>query len=110
MQFKTCKLFDKTFEKYRSNKSVPQKFKEFIRTKSDDPHAKFGSSDYAFTKTSNMPGYWHAKLTFDISLVYKIVGDVCYLYGLFSHDDLGTGQPANIAKQKSNREKFDNAF
>ena len=39
---------------------------------------------------------------------YKISGNVLYMYGVFSHDDLGIGQPANKNKQKSMGDKFNN--
>lgn len=99
LMFKTCKIFQKTFEK--SSQQVKTKFKDFINQKSDDPMKPFGSSDYGFRNDGHFRGLKHAKLTFDVSIVYRIESNICYLYGVFSHDELGTGQPANISKQKS---------
>jgi hypothetical protein len=43
-----------------------------------------------------------------MSLVYRFANGVFYLYGIFSHRDLGTGTPANMQKQKQAGQKFDN--
>lgn len=97
MIFKTCKLYEKTLSK--QDKLIKNKLKEFMTLKVGDPRAKFGSSDYAFSSSGNFAGLWHAKLSFDNSIVYKIEDDVCYLYGIFSHDESGTGQPPNKNRQ-----------
>jgi len=103
--FKKCKLFDKTFGK--ATKQVQAKFKEFVNWKKDHPTEKFGSSDYPFTGSGNFSGFWHAKLSFDVSVIYKVEKNIVYLYGVFSHDESGTGQPANKNKQVSLRAKLD---
>lgn len=104
--FKKCKLFDKTFSK--AQQPVKNKFKEFVKWKEAHPHEKFGGSDYPFVSAGALQGYWHAKLNFDVSIIYRVEKDVVYLYGVFSHDDAGTGQPANINKQQSLKSKLDN--
>jgi mRNA-degrading endonuclease YafQ of YafQ-DinJ toxin-antitoxin module len=103
--FKKCKLFDKTFSK--ANQQVKSKFKDFLKWKEQNPLEKFGSSDYPFSGAGNLQGYWHAKLTFDVSIIYRQEKGVIYLYGVFSHDDIGTGQPSNITKQKQTKVKLD---
>lgn len=105
MIFKKCKLFDKTFSKV--TKQVQNKFKEFVNWKKDHPTEKFGGSDYPFLKSGNFSGFWHAKLSFDVSVIYKVEKNTIFLFGVFSHDDSGTGQPANINRQVSLRSKFD---
>lgn len=92
-------------------KATPQiraKDKEFRDAKLADPQAPFGSSDKPFSKSGNYSGFSHAHLNHDLSIVYKIDGNKMYLYGIFSHDDLGTGTPANINKQKSMGSSFVN--
>ena len=44
----------------------------------------------------------HAHLTHDISILYTMQGQppLIKLYGIFSHDELGTGQPPKIKDQK----------
>lgn len=106
MIFKTCKLYEKTLSK--QDKLIKSKLKDFMAAKSSNPRAKFGSSDYAFSSTGNFAGLWHAKLSFDNSIVYKIEGDVCYLYGVFSHDESGTGTPPNKNKQTALGTKLKN--
>ena len=112
IKVRTCKLFKKTAEAYTKTKQVKEKLADFIRTKTENPQAQFGSKDRPFTREGNLSGYWHAGLNFDVSVIYKIGATngekTLDLYGVFSHDELGTGQPANIKRQKSNAEKFDN--
>ncbi len=102
--FKKSKLFNKTFEK--QDKLTKSKFADFAKFKGENPLQQFGKSDYAFRNNGHFAGLWHAKLTFDKSIVYKHEAGTIYLYGIFSHDDLGTGQPANISKQRSMGEKL----
>jgi len=104
--FKRSKLFNKTFEKIEQQ--VKKKFADFIDWKTKNPTQPFGGSDYAFSNRSALAGYWHAHLTRDMSLVYRFENGVFYLYGIFSHRDLGTGTPPNLQKQKQSGQKFDN--
>lgn len=108
VKFRTCKLFQKTFANYKNNKQVVNKFKEFVARKEQNPDEGFGSKDYSFGRKGNLSGYYHAGLTFDVSLIYNREGDTINLFGLFSHDESGTGQPANINKQQSLKTKLDN--
>jgi len=67
--------------------------------------AVFGQNDKAFMSGGHyskaVPGLRKAHLNLDISIVYKINGNIMYLYGFYKHDELGTGQPPNINKQSS---------
>lgn len=102
---KTCPLFVKThFEKTRSYPMVGKKFEDFKAYKMENPMAPFGNSDKNFTSYGNFKGLKHVHLTPDISLVYELSGNkpmIMKLYGIFSHDELGTGQPPSIRKQQS---------
>lgn len=104
--FKRSKLFNKTFEK--TEQQVKKKFADFVDWKSKNPTQPFGGSDYAFSSKSVLGGYWHAHLTRDMSLIYRFENGVFYLYGIFSHRDLGTGTPPNPQKQKQAVQKLDN--
>lgn len=55
-----------------------------------------------------VPGIAHYHITQDLSLVYRIEGDTTYLYGIYSHADMGTGNAAKINKQKSAAIRFSN--
>ncbi len=85
--------------------AIRKKLRDFMELKRNNPTAPFGGSDKSFSSdgiyNSVIPGLRHAHITFDLSIVYKIVGKQIYLYGLFTHDDLGTGQPRNINRQKN---------
>ena len=84
------------------------KFGEFINTKTANPMQQFGGSDTSFTSGGHLaqaiPKLRHAHLNSDVSIVYKIHGNnptFIDLYGLFSHAELGTGNPAKPKKQKN---------
>lgn len=111
--FRRSPLYKETYlARVLPNPSIKKKFRDFMEIKRRDPNQSFGSSDKPFTPKGNfanaVPGLKHAHLTFDLSIVYKVVGTQIFLYGFFTHDDLGTGQPPNINKQKSNAVKFAN--
>jgi len=107
VEFQVCDLFVKTL---KANPQVVKTFMQFKAAKATNPTAAFGSSDYPF-RHSFLKGYIHAKLTFDVSIIYSISGGdskVIKLYGIFSHDDSGTGQPPNLNRQQSLGKKLGN--
>lgn len=91
---------------------VKNKFRDFMEVKRVNPNQPFGASDKPFRSSGNftsaVPGLRHAHITFDLSIVYRVEGNQVFLYGFFTHDDLGTGQPANINRQKSSAARFSN--
>lgn len=99
-------LYDATYlVKVHPFPAIRKKFRDFMELKRQNPNAPFGSSDKTFSSdgifTSMIPGLRHAHITFDLSIVYRIVGKQVYLYGFFTHDDLGTGQPRSPNRQRS---------
>lgn len=111
--FKRLPLYTKTYnEKVLPNSALRKKFRDFMELKRNDPYASFGSSDKPFAAKASfqnaVPGLKHAHITYDISIVYRVEGNVIYLYGFFTHDELGTGQPANQNRQKSMSARFAN--
>lgn len=112
VQFRTCTMFR---DSLAAHKELFPKLEEFRKTKAQNPIAKFGGRDYPFTGAgvfaSEVPGLAHAHLTQDISVVYRVHSKnptLVDIYGLYSHAELGTGQPANIKKQKSMGRRFAN--
>ena len=88
--------------------NILQKIDEFRKVKSENPIANFGSNDGPFISDGiykrYLPKARKAKLSNDMSIVYELSGvdpKIIYLYGVFTHANLGTGQPANFHKQKS---------
>jgi hypothetical protein len=83
-----------------------------MEIKRANPNGSFGSSDKPFVQkgviAGHVPGLKHAHLTHDLSLVYKVEQNQVFLYGFFTHDELGTGQPASIQRQKSTGQRFSN--
>lgn len=107
-KFRYCELFKTTL---KSHPGVIEAFKKFVQLKSADPMAQYGAKDRHFSGEGNLPGYIHAGLTNDISLIYKRSGKnptIIDLYAVLSHDELGTGQPPNMKRQKSNSKQFGN--
>lgn len=104
--------YDDTLAEYPQ---LIDKLGEFLRAKVGDFNTRFGASDKPFASGGNynnaVPGIKHAHLNSDVSVVYNIHGAnprFLDLYGLFSHADLGTGQPPNMKKQKSRAKAFSN--
>lgn len=94
----TCKLLTKTLDKYKTNKKVVEAFKAFVKQKTEQPTQPFGKTDYAFKVARDL---MHAHLTQDVSVIYSVSGrdpTLLKLYGVFSHQDSGTGTPANNNK------------
>jgi hypothetical protein len=116
---KTCPLFDETFLRAVQLKgdSFRESFKRFLEFKeqaaeSGNPVQPYGARDRPFIPNGQLRNavpnetLVHVHLSHDLNLVYSMTGrdPVVYkLYGFFTHDDLGTGQPPNIRKQKQQR-------
>lgn len=111
--FRRCELYKETyFKKVKPNPVIKEKLRQFMEVKRNDPHQVFGKNDKPFMNqgfyTAAVPGIKHAHITPDLSVVYKVDGEVVTLYGIFAHADLGTGQPSNINKQKSMAQRLAN--
>lgn len=95
-----------------------RKLRDFLQFKERSPYngrapdgARYGGTDYMFRtdgKFSAMRGIAHAHLTGDISIVYRIDGDTIRLYGVYTHDAIGTGQPPSTNRQEQNLEVWKN--
>lgn len=85
----------------------------FMHVKRENPNQSWGSSDKHFKSqgvfTKLVPGIKHAHLAHDVNLVYLVRGNIVYLFGLFTHDELGTGTPPNPRRQKAMATQFKNA-
>lgn len=104
VRFQFCPLFQETFG---NHPQVLGRLNAFMDAKARDPLAAFGSSDKSFSGegllTKSVPKLRHAHLTHDISLLYTIGGrdpTIIRLYGVFTHDESGTGTPSNIKRQR----------
>lgn len=96
----------------RSHPETVPVLQAFRAAKEKNPLAKFGSSDYPFSNEGHFKGFLHAKLTQDLSVVYKMYGAnprIIDIYGVYSHAELGTGNPANKKIQKQMGQRFGNA-
>ena len=86
--------------------------KNFLTLKRHNPTVPYGSSDKPFRSDgkfgTKIPRISHAHITHDISIVYLAVNNTIYLYGFYTHDELGTGQPDNKNRQDSMATRFSN--
>lgn len=88
--------------------NILKKIEEFQEVKSRDPLTPFGPSDNRFKSEGKyaqyMPKARKAHLSSDMSIVYELSGrnpTTIKLYGVFTHAQLGTGQPPNIKIQQN---------
>ena len=86
--------FDHTLAKYAHR--IQKLWPTWIQAKKDDPLRMVGN-DKPFKGGGSYAGLNHAHLGDDISIVYRLEGRdprKLKLYGFYSHEDLGTGNPA----------------
>ena len=110
VQFRECALHVESLIKHRQ---VVQKLLDFFEFKRNNPLAPFGASDRKFASSglynTTIPNLRHAHLSTDISIVYKVHSKnpmLVDLYGLFSHEELGTGNPSKANTQKTMAKRF----
>lgn len=111
--FKVCRLFNETLlEKSAELPKIVDDLAKFQAVKSRNPLDRFGSRDALFSSDGYLKnavpgeklGHCHIGDN-NHSLVYSVQGHhpiVFKLYGIFTHDELGTGQPHNLRRQRSN--------
>lgn len=117
LQVLKSSLFDNSLkDKLPGYPSLQDKINDFLLFKKTNPGQPWGSNDTPFVSAGPigraLPKLRHAHLNRDISLYYTIEGrnpTTIKLYGVFSHQDSGTGTPGNINKQKSLAKKLVNA-
>lgn len=94
------------------NQATRAALRRFMGTKRQNPQQMVSAEDTPFRSDGHfgraIPGVAHAHLGLDLSIVYLVVGRKIFLYGFYTHDELGTGQPPNINKQKSMAVRFKN--
>lgn len=103
------KMFLTTLRNFSRDPQVIAALQAFIAHKRANPLQPFGSKDYPFK--GGLKAYSHSGLTFDAQVVYTISGrdpHIIRLYGVFTHDQLGTGNPAQMKRQQKAAQTFDN--
>lgn len=84
---------------------------EFIAFKRRNPTTQFGNKDKPFVAGA-LKGYMHSGLNHDIQIVYTLSGrdpHIMVLHGIFSRDELGTGNPPKNNRQVNAAKAFANA-
>lgn len=116
--YEICPLFVETINSTKARlPNIIEMVKDFRQFKSANPLAAYGKSDKSSSPDGNfsaeVPKIRHAHLTHDISIWYTISGknpNIIRLYGIFSHDESGTGQPParnvqrKLAKKMANQQ------
>ena len=90
---------------------VRAKLRQFMHVKRQDPNQQWNPTDRAFVGDAplgQVPGLRHAHLTPDVSIVYRVVNRTVFLYGFYTHDELGTGTPSKKPLQKAAATRFQN--
>lgn len=75
-----------------------QKLESFLAAKMNNPTQMWNATD---KKASNvLSRFYKAHLTHDDSIIYTYdqASNVFRIYGIWSHDEMGTGQPPNYAR------------
>lgn len=95
--------FVDTLDKHPAQREgLKSKLKDFISLKNDTPSngvstqgIGFGNTDKRFVSGDEYnrthKDLSHAHLTHNISVIYKITDNILYLFGVYTHDDMGTG-------------------
>jgi mRNA-degrading endonuclease YafQ of YafQ-DinJ toxin-antitoxin module len=79
---------------------LEKKLAKWLKLKAENPTQLVGN-DTPFQKSGRFSDLFHAHLTQDESLVYAYDrrSNTIFLFGIYSHADLGTGRPPNYNKQ-----------
>ncbi len=117
------KEYESTLEKYANIRHIlTSKILKFIEHKSKVPYngnipgsetGGYGNSDQRFKPKGNfnrpeIRNIAHVHLTPDISIVYRIHDGRLDIFGLYSHDAIGTGQPPNMNRQEQAAKRWSN--
>lgn len=103
----------KTIDKFTDQRDrIKTELSKFLQWKNKTPYngslpglPGFGDSDRKFRSGGNfgskLPGISHAHLTHNLSIVYFVDKETntIRLYGVYSHDDIGTGSPPDLKRQ-----------
>lgn len=101
---RTADLLNDTIHKHSGLK---EKLASFLELKLQNHMAAYGSSDKHYSGSGQFGslglGLKHAHLTHNVSVVYRVHGNppTIDIYGLYTHDESGTGNPPNTRRQKA---------
>lgn len=104
--FRRCDSYKQTYlQKVKPYDSVRRKFADFMELKRWNPTHAFGKSDRGFVSggvvANLMPNLKHAHITGDLSILYKLERGVIWLYGFYTHGELGTDKSSQVSTLKN---------
>jgi hypothetical protein len=106
--FLTCDLYNETYEMKikRGAKSLKNKLEVWKEAKTQNPRTPFNKYEKPFIATGPYgPTTAHPNIFREhnmgdnLRLVFEVVANRIYMYGFFTHSDLGTGDASNIVRQ-----------
>ena len=109
----------KSLKNIRHLKSVINKTSELLEKKRQDPHGKLSDGDYALGTNggfADFPGLMHTPVSHNLRLWYAVVPvkkgketeHQIRAFGVYTHDETGTGSPPNIPLQKATATRMSN--
>lgn len=104
--FRRCDSYKETYlQKVKPYNAIRRKFADFMELKRWNPNQTFGKSDNFFSGGGPIgqiaAELRHAHITHDLSILYKLEGGTIWLYGFYTHNELGTSRPPQINNQKN---------
>lgn len=92
---------DSYIEKKESHPGMDAKYDEFVRVKSADINARFGSKDYPFNSkgNANLAGYMHCHLAGDALLIYRRDGNSIVMVYVATHREINEKNAKTTVKK-----------
>ncbi len=108
-RFRRSADYKRTYlEKILPHQALRKKLRVFMDEKRKDPGKKVTNDQESFASNapigSTVPGLLKDKITYDLSIVFRIEGEIIYLYGFYTHDELGTD--GSIPQQQRMAKRF----
>lgn len=102
--------YDETYKRYvLPTPGVRAKLRAFMSAKRLDPTWRVGD-DTPFVSNGPygkaLPGLRHMHLSQDLSIVYRVHNNQVWLYGIYPHKELGTGNASQIRTQQAMADRF----
>ena len=109
----------KSLKNIRHLPNLVKKTSELLEKKRQDPHGKLSNDDYPLGTSggfASFPGLMHVPVSHNLRLWYAVVPvkkgketeHQVRAFGVYTHDETGTGSPPNIALQKATALRMSN--
>ena len=110
--FRRCDDYRRTkANQLQSHPNIREKIHKFFHEKRNDPNARINEKPFILlgAKMTAADHMWQVNLNIGgLRLVYRRDGNTFCIFGIYTHDELGTGAPNNYGRQKNMANKFRN--